>query len=143
MDRKQILMNFSLPPGLDDVEVMSVAIVENLPEELVEYCEELVVQVEDFPDEALESELDLQDPYELLTLFKSGKEISPGIEKKSGKDHDILMIFRRPLLDLWCENQEDLNGLLRESIIEELGKTFEFPEQDIEDMVSRHDQSLL
>ncbi len=143
MDRKQIIMNFSMPPGLDDLEVMALAIVDNLPEELDEFCEDLVVVVEEFPDEALEAELDLDDPYELLSFYRSGKELSPGVEKKSGKEDDVLMLFRRPLLDLWCENHEDLNGLIRQAIIEELGKSFDFSEDEIEDMVARHDQSLL
>ena len=143
MDRKQIIMNFSLPPGLDDLEVMVASVIENLPEELVEQCEDLEFRVEDFPEESLETELGIDDPYELLCLFRSGKEISPGVQKKTPDGEDVLLVYRRPLLDMWCENQEDLMSLLRTVIIEEIGKNFEFSEDDIEDMAERHYQGLL
>ena len=142
MDRKQIIMNFSTPPGSDDLEVMAASVIENLPEEMDDFCEELEVVIEDFPDEALEDELELDDPYELLAVYRSGKEISPGVEKKSVGDDDRLIIFRRPLLDMWCENQDDLMGLLRQVIIEELGKTFDFSDEEVEDMLERHYQGM-
>ncbi len=143
MDRKQIIMNFSAPPGSDDLEVMAASVIDNLPEEMDDFCEDITVVIEEFPDETLEAELDLEDPYELLAFYKSGKEISPGVEKKSVGDDDVLLVFRRPLLDMWCENQEDLMGLLRQVIIEELGKNFDFSDEEVEEMLERHYQGML
>lgn len=143
MDRKQIIMNFSVPPADDDLKVMARSIIEALPEELGEYIEDLEVLVEEFPDETIESEMELEDSYELLALYKSGKEISPGVEKKEQGEDDQLVLYRRPILDLWCESQDDLSGLLRQIIIEEIAKNFEFSDDDTEDMIERHYQGML
>lgn len=143
MDGKQIIMSFAMPPGLDDLDVIAMGIVETLPEEIAEFCTELVVQIEEVPDDALQADLDLDDPFELLALFRSGKELSPGVEKKTGDEEDRLVLFRRPILDVWCENGEDLSALMREVIIEELAKNFDFSEDEIDEMTQRHYQGML
>ena len=143
MNTKQIIMNFTVSPSLDDLNVMASAVLEALPEELVELCESLAIVLEDFPDETLEQELEIEDPYELLALYRNGKELAPGVEKKSANDDDVLLIFRRPVLDMWCETGEDLEALLRQLMIEELGKYFDFSEGEIEEMSERHYQGLL
>jgi len=143
MGAKKIIMNYSAPPSIDDLEVMAASSVEGLPEELLEFCDGLALVVEEFPDEALEQELELEDPYELMALYRSGKEISPGVEKKTANDDDVLILFRRPLLDMWCEAGDDLGGLLRQVVIEELGKHFDFSDDEIEEMAGRHFQGML
>lgn len=136
-------MNYSAPPSLDDLEVIAQAAMETLPEELMEFCDALVIKVEDFPDEALEEDLDLEDPYDLVALYRNGNQISPGVESKVANDDDLLLIFRRPLLDMWCEQCEDLNNLVRQVMIEELAQSFEFSDDEIEEMTARHHQGLL
>ena len=44
---------------------------------------------------------------------------------------------------MWCETQEDLQSLIRQVMIEELGRHFEFSDEDIEDMTERHYQGML
>lgn len=134
MDSQKIIMNFTVPPSLEDIECLSSTIMDNLPDELERHCEELVVAVEDMPDDTTLDDLDLEDAFELLALYKSGKEISPGIEKKVANEEDVLVVYRRPFLDMWCETEEDILTLLRQVMIEELGRYFEFSEDDIQDM---------
>lgn len=143
MSGKRIIMNFTVPPGLDELEVMAEEVMESLPEELSEFSSDMVLQVEEFPDEAIQNDLDLDDPYELLCLYKSGKELAPGIEKITANDDNVLLLFRRPILDMWCESGDDLAGLVREIIIEELGKNFDFSEDEIDEMAQRHYQGML
>ena len=143
MGSKRIIMNYTTPPGLDDIEVLASDVIETLPEELLEFCDGVAVVVEDFPDEALEQELDLDDPYDLMALYRSGKEISPGVERKTANDDDVLLLFRRPILDMWCESEEDISAVVRQVLIEELGKNFDFSDDEIEEMSGRHYQGML
>ncbi|MCF8495889.1 MAG: metallopeptidase family protein [Alphaproteobacteria bacterium] len=143
LDAKRIIMNFSVPPGLEELEAIAAHMMEAMPDEILEFCEDLTVAVEDFPDETVESTLELDDPYNLLALYKSGKEISPGVERKTAKAEDVLVIYRRPLLDMWCEAGEDLGLLIRQVMIEELGRRFDFTDDEIEEMLERHYQGLL
>lgn len=143
MGAKQIIMNYTIPPSADDIEVMANAMIETLPEELLEFCDGVALVIEDFPDETTEQELDLDDSYELMALYKSGKEISPGVERKTANDDDVLLLYRRPILDMWCESEDDLGTLLRQVMIEELGKHFDFSDDEIEEMAERHYQGML
>lgn len=139
---QKIIMNYSHPPSLEDIEIMTGDVLENLPDEIDQFCDNLSVLVEDFPDELVEAELELEDSFDLLAFYKSGKEVSPGIIKKMANDDDILMLYRRPILDMWCENGDDLMSVLRHVIIEELGRNFDFSEDEIEDMTKRHHQGM-
>jgi len=136
-------MSFSAPPSLDDIETIAAQLLENLPEEILECCETLGVAVEEFPDDATTAEMELDEPYELVALYRSGKEISPGVERKVANDDDVLILYRRPILDLWCDTQDDLTNLIREVMIEELASNFEFSEDEIEEMTARHHQGML
>lgn len=139
---QSIIMNFAAPPSADDIETIAKELLEALPEELAECCETLAVEVEDYPDEVTLAEMELEDPYELVALYRSGKEISPGVERKVANDDDVLVLFRRPILDLWCEMHEDLTSLIREVMIEELAQNFDFSEDEIEEMTARHHQGM-
>lgn len=143
LSRHEIIMNFTMSPSLDDLAVMARQILESLPDELSASCEELGLQVEEFPDEAIEEEMDLGTPYELLALFRSGKEIAPGVQKKVANEDDVLLLFRRPILDLWCETGDDLTSLVREVVIEEIARGLEFSEDDIKEMILRAHQNAI
>jgi predicted Zn-dependent protease with MMP-like domain len=143
MNQHRIIMNFSAPPSVEDLETMAKEILALLPEEILEHCDELAIRIEDFPDDAVQSEMDLDDLYDLVALYRNGKEISPGVQRKIANDDDLLILYRRPILDLWCDTQDDLTGLLREVMIQELANNFEFSEDEIEEMTNRHYQGML
>lgn len=139
---QKIIMNYTVPPSEDDLEALAQDVIESLPEELLEFCDGLSLQIDDIPDEALEDELEVDDPFEVLAVYRSGKQIAPGVESKVANDDDLLILFRRSILDYWCESGEDLTLIMREVIIEELGKTFDFSDEEIEDMAQRHSQLM-
>lgn len=143
VDTKQIIMSFTRPPSLGDVEVIVESVRDMLPDELIEYCDDIEVVVEDFPDETLLGDLDVENEYDLMAILKKGNEISPGVESKNPGDVDTLVIFRRPLLDMWCESGEDLTSLIRHVMIEEVGRSYDFSESEIDEMIERHYQGLL
>lgn len=136
VSRQEIIMNFSSAPSSDDIAVLARQVLEGLPDELAVKCEELILEVEEFPDDATMQDLEIETPYELLALYHSASEISPGVQKKIANGEDKITVFRRPILDVWCETGEDLGRLIREIIVEELARGFEFSDEDIQDMVS-------
>lgn len=137
MDCKRIIMNYTVPPSSEDIEDLTSFLWENLPDELMGRCNDLAVAVEELADDVTLDDLEVDDSFELLALYKGGKEIAPGIERKVASENDVLVLYRRPLLDMWCESQDDLQGLIRQVIVEELGRYFEFSEEDIEEMVEQ------
>lgn len=143
LSRHEIIMNFSRPPTLDDLEGLAQQVLESMPDELVEACEDLTLQIEEFPDETLVQDMELESEYELIALFRSGSEVAPGVKKKIANDDDTLVLFRRPLLDFWCESSDDLATLVREVMIEEVGRAHEFTDDDIQKMLKAQRHNLL
>jgi predicted Zn-dependent protease with MMP-like domain len=47
-------------------------------------------------------------------------------------DVDMIFLYRRPLLDYWCETEEDLFGLIRHVMIHEIGHHFGLSDDDME-----------
>lgn len=139
--RHEIIMNFSTPPSADDIAVFARQALENLPTEFSGKCEELILEIEEFPDDATMQDLEIENAYELLALYHSAREISPGVQKKIANGEDKIVVYRRPILDVWCETGEDLGLLVREIIIEELARGFEFSEEDIQEMISSYRQN--
>ena len=143
MNQKRIIMNFTVPPSLADFEEIAADLLSDMPDELSEFCDDLVIEIEDFPDDATQSDYDLEDVYELLGLYKSGSQVSPGVERKQADGEDVLILYRRPILDMWCENGEDLAGIIREVMIEEIAKAHDFDGDEIDEMTARHYQGML
>ena len=143
MECKRIIMNYTVPPSAEDLEDLTSFLWDSLPDELISRCDDLMIAIEDMADDTTLDDLDVDDPFELLALYRDGKEISPGVERKVANDDDVLVLYRRSILDMWCETQEDLQNLIRQVVIEELGRHFDFSEEDIEEMAGRHYQGLL
>ena len=138
MECRSIVMNHTVPPSVEDLESIAVSVWENLPDEIMRHCGKITVVIEDFVDDTTLGDLGMEDPFELLALYKSGKEISPGVERKVANDDDILVLYRRSVLDMWCDTEYDLEITLRQVMIEELGRYFDFAEDDIQEMTERH-----
>lgn len=137
MECRRIVMNYTVPPGLEDVETIAEAVFETLPDEITRHCEDMSLNVEDFVDDIAMADIDIDDPFELFALFRSGKEISPGVEKKNADEGDVLILYRRPILDMWCETEDDLETVIRQVVIEELGRAFDFSDDDVHEMMDR------
>ena len=63
MDGKHIIMNFTRSPSEEDMGAIAQGAFELLPEELLEFCDEISVEIENFPDESTRQEHDLDDLY--------------------------------------------------------------------------------
>ena len=119
------------PPTLADIEALARTAYQTIPEELRRKATDVVIQVIDFPDPDTEREMGLGSPFDLLGLYRG---VPFGQKSVSDAPHDVDMIFlyRRPLLDYWCEFGEDLEHLIRHVLIHEIGHHFGFSDQEME-----------
>ena len=118
-------------PDLADIEALAREALETIPDVLRAKVEGVVVRVDDFPDPRTEREMGLQSPFELLGLYRG----VPFGEKGVGdtpQDIDMIFLYRRPLLDYWCETGEDLAALVRHVMIHEIGHHFGFSDEEME-----------
>ena len=122
---------FALPPSLADIEAIAAQALETIPAELRGHVGNVVIHVEEFPDEETEQEMDLDTPFDLLGLYR-GVALSRKSVGQVVSDLDRIFLYRRPLLDYWCETGEDLADLVRHVLIHEIGHHFGLSDEDME-----------
>jgi predicted Zn-dependent protease with MMP-like domain len=122
---------YTTPPTLADIEEMARAALKTIPAELLRHTGGVVVRVDDFPDATTEKEMGLETPFDLLGLYR-GVPIGDKGTGYTAHDVDMIFLYRRPLLDYWCETEEDLPGLIRHVMIHEIGHHFGLSDDDME-----------
>lgn len=124
-------MGFTVPPSLEDIQAIAETILEELPEGLQKYTGKLTITVEDFPDSFIEEEMELETPFDLYGCYQSAGPAVIG-HLASAKRQDTLFLYRRPLLDLWAESNEDITRIINRVMIQEIGHHFGFSADEIE-----------
>ena len=118
-------------PTLADIEDRARAAFGTIPERLRRLARDVVFQVAEFPDARTEAEMGLETPFDILGLYRG----IPIGEKEAGhtpRDVDMVFLYRRPILDYWCETGEDLTHLVRHVLIHEIGHHFGLSDEDME-----------
>ena len=116
---------FDVPPSLADLDDLAREAFEMIPEELRTHAAEVVIRVLDFPDDDTVREMGLRSPFELSGLY-SGIPIGEKSVSATSGHVDMIFLYRRPLLDEWCETGVDLTRLIRHVLIHEIGHHFGF-----------------
>ena len=123
--------NEILPPSLADLEILAADALKTIPEVLRKHVHDVVIQVQDFPDEEVEREMDLESPFDLLGLYRGIDMLRQSVgDVRTGPD--MIFLYRRPLLDYWCDSGEDLAHVVRHVLIHEIGHHFGFSDDDME-----------
>jgi predicted Zn-dependent protease with MMP-like domain len=126
LDVKDIFVGFTVPPSLEDIGAIAETILDDLPEGMQKYTGKLKIQVEDFPDEFITQEMEIETPFDLLGCYQSS-----GLPTKTNKQ-DVLYLYRRPMLDIWAEGNEDLTRIINRVMLQEIGHHFGFSADEIE-----------
>jgi len=133
-------IKYTIAPTLEDFEGLARDAYDALPRELSQFVDDVVIRVDEFPDLDIERDLDLESPFDLLGLYqgvalgdKSMLDVAGGV--------DMIFLYRRPILDYWCENGEDLSHLIRHVLIHEIGHHFGLSDADMERIESIADET--
>ena len=118
-------------PSLADIEAIATVALKRIPDQLKRHVTDVVIRVEEFPDPETEREMALESPFDLLGLYR-GVSMPERSVMDSPSDLDMIFLYRRPLLDYWCESGETLGGLVRHVLIHEIGHHFGFSDADME-----------
>ncbi|MCF8479239.1 MAG: metallopeptidase family protein [Rhodospirillum sp.] len=130
---------FTTPPTLADMDEIARAAFDSIPPFLRDRCADVVVRIEEFPDEEVQQAMGLENPFELLGLYHG-----VSLDQKSIHDlprgPDMVFLYRSPLLDYWIETGEDLTLLVRHVLIHEIGHHFGFSDADMEGLDAMMDE---
>ncbi len=120
-----------LPPGPADIEALARHALDTIPQRLMRHLGAVAIRIEEFPDADTERAMELDSPFDILGLYRG-----VALPHKSVADPqphlDMIFLYRRPILDYWCETGEDLGGLVRHVLIHEIGHHFGFSDEDME-----------
>jgi len=119
-----------LPPSLADLEELAQHALENIPLRLKRHLGPVVIRIEEFPDEETEEAMGLDSPFDILGLYR-GVALPHKSISDPWPDLDMVFLYRRPILDYWCETGEDLTRVVRHVLIHEIGHHFGFSDEDM------------
>ena len=119
------------PPSLADLEALAARALAAIPRRFRRHLGQVVVRVEEFPDRETEQAMRLDSPFDLLGLYRGvalpHKSVSDPLPQT-----DAIYLYRRPILDYWCDSGEDLFEVVRHVVIHEVGHHFGFSDEDME-----------
>jgi predicted Zn-dependent protease with MMP-like domain len=108
-------------PSAADIEALAQAAFAELPASFRRLCDGLVIQVVDFPDEETLDEMGAESEFDLLGLFRGrGLPHRPAVAE-TGALPNMIWLYRRPLLDFWCEGEDPLGAVVRHVLVHEIG----------------------
>lgn len=105
-------------PSLADIERLARAAIARLPDAFATHLDGVLLIVEDFAEDAILDDMGIESPFELSGLY-SGRSIANPSE--TGDLPATIHLYRRAILDEWCEGNETLDHLVAHVLIHEVG----------------------
>lgn len=91
----------------------------------------VLLRVADFPPDAVVEDMGLNDPFELTGLYE-GTPLTERSVSDPPTGADIVWLFRRPILEEWCDRGDvGLGDLVSHVVIHELAHHFGWSDDDI------------
>ncbi len=126
-------------PSSADIEALAEAAFARLPAKFRRLCDGLVIQVVDFPDDETLDEMGAETEFDLLGLFRGrGFPHRPAVEE-TGALPNMIWLYRRPLLDFWCEGEDSLGAVVTHVLVHEIGHHFGLSDADMEAIEAREE----
>ena len=120
-----------LPPSSAEIEALAKRALAGLPRRFKDLLGPVVILVDEFPDAETEAAMRLDSPFDLLGLYR-GVALPLKSVSDPPPEIDMIFLYRRPILDYWCEGGEDLFAIVRHVLIHEIGHHFGFSDADME-----------
>jgi predicted Zn-dependent protease with MMP-like domain len=119
------------PPDADMLARLGEEVLSQLPAYVRARIGAVPIRVQDFADEQTLAELGIDDPFELTGLYQ-GVPIGEKeqVAAPSGVP-DMIFLFRRPILDEWCDVGVPLKDMVRTVLVHEIGHHLGLSDDDI------------
>jgi predicted Zn-dependent protease with MMP-like domain len=122
----------SLAPSMDDLAALAQAAFDSLPQEVRRLTGAVIFRIEEFADEAVLTDLGIEDPFELTGLY-SGVDMIRRSILDPVPQASMVFLYRRPILDEWVERGDvTLAELVRHVLVHEIGHHFGLSDDDID-----------
>ena len=121
----------TLAPSSGDIEALAQAAVERLPDLFRDHLANVLLRIEDFPDAEVMAEMELESEWDILGLYQ-GRHVGLKGDEPSGALPDMIFLYRRPILDEWCQSDDSPEAIVNHVLVHEVGHHFGLSDDDIE-----------
>ena len=118
------------PPSADEIEAIARATLAALPSQFANSLGDVVLQVEEFADDATLDSVGVEDPFDLSGIYE-GVPLTERSVDQSGTLPERIRLFRRSILDEWAGGEETLEHLIAHVLIHEVGHHFGLSDADM------------
>ena len=118
------------PPSADEIEAIARATLAALPSQFANSLGDVVLQVEEFADDATLDSVGVEDPFDLSGIYE-GVPLTERSVDQSGTLPERIRLFRRSILDEWAGGEETLEHLIAHVLIHEVGHHFGLSDSDM------------
>ena len=117
-------------PSLEALEVIAETAFRRFPGKVRALCEDLVIRVEDFPEDDVLDELQVESEFDLLGLFQ-GVGLPFRSDSAPIQMPNMVWLYRRPILDYWADHDETLGAIITHVLVHEIGHHFGLSDADM------------
>ncbi|OCW57464.1 metallopeptidase family protein [Hoeflea olei] len=118
-------------PSLSEFESLAIEAYGKLPKQFHALTGDLAIIIADFPEDDVFEDMGLETPFDLLGLFE-GRGLGERFTIETGELSNRILLYRRPILDYWAENEETLGDIIAHVLIHEIGHHFGLSDEDME-----------
>lgn len=118
-------------PDLDAIETLARATLNDLPPQFADAAQGIILRIADFAPEDILDDMGVEDPFELTGLYDGIPMTEKSVMDMMDRP-DTIWLFRRPILDEWCERGDvTLGQLVGHVMIHELAHHFGWTDEQI------------
>ncbi len=118
------------PPSLADIEALAREALSRLPTRFRQWLDPVPIRVEEFADHETLADLGIDHPLDLMGLYR-GVGLGTRDAGGGGAEVDMIFLYRRAILDYWCESGESLGHVVGHVLIHEVGHHFDLSDDDM------------
>ena len=119
------------PPSADDIVRLGLEVLAELPAFVRRRVGDVPIVVRDFATDEVLDELGIDDPFTLSGLYQ-GVPIGHREQALPTGVPDMIFLYRRPILDEWCEEDVPLKDVVRTVLVHEIGHHMGLSDDDID-----------
>jgi predicted Zn-dependent protease with MMP-like domain len=117
-------------PSAATIEALARDALARIPEPFQTHLADVVLIVEEFADDETLDAMGIEDPFDLTGLYH-GRPVGEKSAFDSGGLPDRIHLYRRPILDEWCDTGVPLQALVAHIVVHEVGHHFGLSDDDM------------
>lgn len=117
-------------PDAAAIEALAREALARIPHPFAEHLGDVVLLVEEFADDETLDAMGIEDPFALTGLYH-GRPVGEKSAFDSGGLPDRIHLYRRAILDEWCDTGVSLQALVSHIVVHEVGHHFGLSDDDM------------